>query len=474
MPTAVEQIMWTAVPNGIGTAATGGQVLNLSVHVSPTLSGGSTGTLTDFPDFQTWPAFVGSGRDGHIHVDFTDGSHNPLGSTTIAIDTSVLDNALWTALFNPPGSIQYMAREAYESTLTTTPVVSYPADQVASFLRNTYTNLAINSPTAYPSLDALADLYGDLGYANEDGIDELNNLWATLAGERLGEFETHVGPAPYYNDWTSATPQTALGALRFYHLVANQGLPQTAPAVALPTVDFHRALTFIGEHPTLQRALGLVFDVAVPIAVLPSLISSVNSDVYVSAWAGNSDGTQSYGGSGVTYSGVTPRTQCDASTSVFEAHPDHGPDRRPTTHARRPHLVRHLRGRRRRRRTEDRSVRRQPEIDLAAAIRRAELGERAGARRTDESGAARAAVDRSDGRRRQPRDVVRRAVEQRERDPRRRHRLDPGPRPHRRGPRQGLRPRRLRRPGQDVALDLDARRHLRRREREHLDRTDHR
>ena len=217
-----------------------------------------------------------------------------------------------------------MAREAYESTLTTTPVVSYPADQVASFLRNTYTNLAINSPTAYPSLDALADLYGDLGYANEDGIDELNNLWATLAGERLGEFETHVGPAPYYNDWTSATPQTALGALRFYHLVANQGLPQTAPAVALPTVDFHRALTFIGEHPTLQRALGLVFDVAVPIAVLPSLISSVNSDVYVSAWAGNSDGTQSYGGSGVTYSGVTPRTQCDASTSVFEAHPTTG------------------------------------------------------------------------------------------------------------------------------------------------------
>ena len=101
MPTAVEQIMWTAVPNGIGTAATGGQVLNLSVHVSPTLSGGSTGTLTDFPDFQNWPAFVGSGRDGHIHVDFTDGSHNPLGSTTIAIDTSVLDNALWAALFNP-------------------------------------------------------------------------------------------------------------------------------------------------------------------------------------------------------------------------------------------------------------------------------------------------------------------------------------------------------------------------------------
>ena len=174
----------------------------------------------------------------------------------------MLNNALWVALFNPPGSIQYAAREAYESTLTTTPIVSYPADQVASFLQNTYTNLAINSPTAYPSLDTLASFYGGLGYANRDGIEELEQpVVRSLSNERLGTFQTAAGPPPYYNDWTGASAQTALAALRFYHMVANQGMSQAPPAVALPTVDFHRALTFIGEHPTLQRALGLVFDV---------------------------------------------------------------------------------------------------------------------------------------------------------------------------------------------------------------------
>ncbi len=330
MPTAVEQIMWTAVPNGIGTGATGGQVLNLSVFVSPTLSvtGGTlTGTLSDFPDFQNWPQLVSSSRDGHIHVAFTDGSGTALGATTIAIDPSVVNNALWLALFSPAGSIQYMAREPYEFKLTTTPVVSYPADQVANFLKSTYTNLAINSPTSYPSVDSLGSIYGQLGYANQDGIEELGILWNFLSSQRLNPPASGAGgKAPYYNDWSTTSIEDAFAALRFYHMAPGMGpgKSQPPPPVALPTVDFHRALTFIGDHRTLQRALGLVFDVSVSTAVLPSLTSSVNSDIYVRAYASNVDGTQSFGGSGVTYTGLTPRTQCNASTSVFEAHPATG------------------------------------------------------------------------------------------------------------------------------------------------------
>jgi len=42
MPTAVEQIIFTAIPNGVPTGTDVG-MLSISVQVAPTLSGGATG-----------------------------------------------------------------------------------------------------------------------------------------------------------------------------------------------------------------------------------------------------------------------------------------------------------------------------------------------------------------------------------------------------------------------------------------------
>jgi len=317
MPTAVEQILWTAVPNGFSNGN-----LQLSVHVSPQLSGGATGTLTDFTDFQSWPSVIGPSTSqsaaaawGNVHVVFTDKPGTVLKAITVPIASNVLRNDLWQALFLP--AVQYSARDAGEP-YDTVPIVSYPADQVAGFLQQTYTNLAVTSPSAYPMMQPLLGVYEELGYVGAQGIAELNALWGDLSNERLGIAVTHGGPVPYANDWTGATPQTALAALRFYHMAA-----QGAPAAAtLPAVDFHRALTFIGEHAALQRALGLVLDVELPVANLGFLQRLVNTTPwFVSAFVSDSTGGAAFSSaqSGVSTTNLTPRTQITASTTFFEA-----------------------------------------------------------------------------------------------------------------------------------------------------------
>jgi hypothetical protein len=313
MPTAVEKIMWTAVPNGI-TSVNSVTFLQISVHVAPELSGGATGTLTDFAHFQNWPqTLLGSGQQ--IHLEFSDGGSTTTRTVQVAIDTTALNPNLWQALFSPAGSIEYAPRDSAEP-YTTTPVVSYPSGQVASFLQSTYTNLATSSPTAYPPTQMLGGIYGTLGYGNQDGLSLLRRLWSDLSQQRLRPPVTHAGAPPYANDWAGADAATAFAALRFYHM-APQGTPVKP---TLPVVDFHRALTFIGQHPALQRALGLVLDITIPISDVTSNFpafagSAVGSDVYVSGDLANVDGTSDIRGS----VRIRPRVRCSASQSVFEA-----------------------------------------------------------------------------------------------------------------------------------------------------------
>ena len=314
MPTAVEQIIFTAVPNGISAGN-----LQISVHVAPTLSGGSTGTLSDFSDFQNWPSLMSS--EGHLRLTFTNTGKSVLGTARVAaMTTSVLRNDLWQALFSPASTIRYSARDAAEAHFATTPIVSYPSDQIASFLQSTYTALTVGSPSSYPSAQTLADSYGDLGFGGGEERNRLLGLWNSLAAARVTA-PPSGGQIPYANNWSGTSIALGMAALRFYHmpplyqLPPNQNVP---PAPSLPTIDFHRALTFIGQHRTLQRALGLVFDVVVPITEIT--FGSSLSDFYVQAEPCNVDGAVFSSRSGVTYTPIVPRVQCDASSSVFQAH----------------------------------------------------------------------------------------------------------------------------------------------------------
>jgi hypothetical protein len=79
----------------------------------------------------------------------------------------------------------------------------------------------------------------------------------------------------------------------------------------VPQIDFHRALTLIGEHHALQRGLGLVFDIFVP---LPGRTTVAPHAVFVTVTPSN------FTPAGVTNKPppVTPRTRANLSDTVFE------------------------------------------------------------------------------------------------------------------------------------------------------------
>ncbi len=320
MPTSVEQIILTPVPNGVTTNADSQPEVALSVHVAPTLSGGPTGLLKDFPDFVNWPQTLLNQDSGDLAVQFTFSNQGKTASYTAnaRLDTTALDPELWTALFGDGSTIQYTARDGGEP-YDKVPVVSYPSDQIAAFLQTTYTSLASGSPTAYPTTDTLGDTYGGIGFTGTgDDYGRLNGLFRDLSNQRLSSITATGAPAapPYANDWSSADIELAMAALRFYHMPSSRLGTPAAPG--LPLIDFHRALTFINQHGALQRALGLVLQFAVP--QRPVQDASATNPYVAAAF---STFTPS---SGVTFTPVSPRVAADFTAGVpgtgnFMAHP---------------------------------------------------------------------------------------------------------------------------------------------------------
>src|SRR5260370_4179024 len=95
---SIQNIMWTALPNGLDPA---GDRLKLSVLVSPRLitNSAASGTLAEFPDFIDWPTIVSK---LHFKVEFQGGPAFPAQHLTEP-GFPALDSDLWKALF-PPSS----------------------------------------------------------------------------------------------------------------------------------------------------------------------------------------------------------------------------------------------------------------------------------------------------------------------------------------------------------------------------------
>ncbi len=294
------QIIWAAVPNGVDPAS--GQ-LKISVHVAPTLSVGAGSTLDKFTDWIDWPATVAA-APLTLQAKFFNASNNAVvtGGGPVTIDTTVLRSDLWTALFSPPANVAVNPRDAGEP-FTHLPVISFPADFIANWLKTNYTNWANNAAGGFPAYQDLIALLNPIGLADEADRKRLGATLKDLQDERNAVVG---GKANRANDFSATSDEAAFAALRAYH----QPHPPSAHALAatpLPTVDFHRALTFIGEHRALQRALGLVFDIAVtvPRAAPAAVLVSV---------------TPSYTGGGA-YPAVSPLTTATLGATAWRAQP---------------------------------------------------------------------------------------------------------------------------------------------------------
>ncbi|HEY2771442.1 MAG TPA: hypothetical protein VGI87_12775 [Solirubrobacteraceae bacterium] len=300
-----QTIKWTAVPNGYDSS---GSNLKLSVLISPELAGGSSGTLADFPDWQDWPGTL-TGLDGaEWEVQFNRADGSSTQTIPVALDTSGLNSALWKALFT--ASVRYAAPTPAQNNFRALAIASYPVQHVTGFLQNQFTQYKNDE---VPTLATLKSVYGPISdvLVGRTAQERFEKLAADRRANSKG------GTVPHANNFAAATPAESFAAQAFYHMPA----PGPPPTPELEEVDFHRALTFIGQHGVLQRALGLVFDLQIPLKEVRLVEAQPGSNIYVSASLVNPQGLPLLTPG---YVSVTPRTHCDASSSVFESHSNSG------------------------------------------------------------------------------------------------------------------------------------------------------
>lgn len=317
MATPTETVKWVAVPNGYDSSGN----LLLSIVVAPELAGGSTGTLADFPDFQDWPSTL-QNQSLSFFVNFQKDS--TAADVFVTIPTGKLNSTLWKTLF--PSTLSYGPPDPIQDRFRSVAVASYPALQISDFVQGQYQSY---SPSEVPTLNTLKSVYGPIsdvlvGVAQGGaGGAAVNPHFQRLARERAAV--SKGGTVPHANDFSAASHTDAFAAQAFYHLPG----AAAPPPPGVETVDFHRALTFVGQHGVLQRALGLVFDLAISPDVIrgySNVFGASVSDVFVSVLIRSGQGLPFTPSSGVTYTEITPRTHCDGSASTsaaptFEAHP---------------------------------------------------------------------------------------------------------------------------------------------------------
>lgn len=250
-----ESIRFVVCPDGTD----GSGNFQLSVYLGVILSGGLLGTLADFPDFLNWPNTL-TANSLELQLTF-EVSGSPAYVTYVQIDASVLNADLWTNLF--PSSTTYVEQTPANQPQATRPVNSFPIKPINDFFTSgPYQQLPTTKPPAYEDITAV---FGDI-HPSVVGVsagESFPEIQARQARERLAPAAD--GTIPYANNFTDATHPEALAALSSYFKPV---APATPPGVTPNPLDFHGAQVFIGEHRTLLRALGLTFDVSIPITDL--------------------------------------------------------------------------------------------------------------------------------------------------------------------------------------------------------------
>ena len=286
MPTAVETIIWTPLPNGYLNTKT--RHVQLSVFVAPHLeASASSPTLKLFPHWQNWPQTVQSAPAGPLAFDVTFTGYPPV---RVKPDMAVLSADQWSAVFDPATTrVDSYTFTDYSKTAPT----SFSASGVSKFVSGLYGKIGAATPLRPPL------------FHTERGLLELNEL--------PGNDDAYIA---------------AMGSLR--NLAASGGDPDVAAALAFhkfpkaaevfqpteaPVLDFHQAVSALGSFPHVLVSFGLVFRLDVPLPKGLTPTSSLTPIVVEARPVWQS------AGNGVTTIDVVLKTQARLSTGRFLAYP---------------------------------------------------------------------------------------------------------------------------------------------------------
>lgn len=267
------RITSVALPNGIDRTR---NLARVSLFLSPRLESDEGDRLDLFGAFVDWPGTLASpGLRYLLQVD--DG---PEFEATVVGAAPRSD--LWRALFPPdafvaPRSNAGMVDRAY---------VTYPVRGVTGYLKRQYQEITTQHLTELPppeaitaSFQALMPVAGRHAQGRQ-GFDahvaQTLAVAQTAAAGRRGEAATVVSLS---EDAVIAAADLPPGPARdftqfelFHHRPEEGGKVPAFNDTASERrrlVDFHRAVTALGDHPAILRQLGLVVDLEVPADRLP-------------------------------------------------------------------------------------------------------------------------------------------------------------------------------------------------------------
>jgi hypothetical protein len=219
---AITKLVWIALPKGLED---NGQTLRISAYLAPALAAASGTTVAQFPLFSSWPDTAAGIR---FQLSFDNGNSFSAPVSASYDVNDALDTTLWTAIFGGNVSVG-----AHEPLTLDQDLQSYDANKVYGTLHGIY----IPDPSELPpgKSEKLARLAALLRPSAAPATEE------QLAYERFLEFHKH---------------RPASGA----RLLAGQTDPPNSGAL-----DFHAGVSALSRYPAAMRALGFVFDLALPI-----------------------------------------------------------------------------------------------------------------------------------------------------------------------------------------------------------------
>jgi hypothetical protein len=271
-----QRLAWVPLPAGLSDD--GSEAL-FSVHLSMALTFddvGAAATLADFPDLLDWPTTLGSVQ---MRIAFGEG-----GSTEARLLPGDRSSDVWRRLFPPATRIEPFAGNQMASR----PVVTFSSRTVLESLRRSYVRTVLDAVDDLPLIAPLmAGLVADempfSDVAQAMGSDDGPALMAaddqTFAHHftsMLASAQETAAAAP--ESMAEVIPPTGEAGGEFARAMAFHRGPPPADGPMRDTpgaldavraaMELHRTMTCLAEQPAVLRALGLVFDVAIPVADL--------------------------------------------------------------------------------------------------------------------------------------------------------------------------------------------------------------
>ena len=313
-----QQITWTVLPNGIDKKKNA----RLSIFVSPRLSTNENlprPELKQFDDFFGWPKrLVGIGFRLRMNSGW---------SLELKPDLTTLDPDLWSELFPKDTFVRPYQFPDYSQRVLHT----YPVRNVAAYLKNTYQTVGVETPGELPGLitsghpsTALWDLSQQIGDVLErrkrsdkqgrllpDPFEYvLHELKVLVPGRRYGAFSSQVEQDFYQVNRFYSRPEADTGP----HLEKpDPSLVPKPPEV--PDLDFHQALSALGDQPAVLRALGIILELRVPLEKL------LDNGGGTQIWVEPLEGEQPF----AAYNQhLTPRTSFLLGEKIFQPAPRPG------------------------------------------------------------------------------------------------------------------------------------------------------